>query len=150
MPIAIDTSVQYLKGVGPKLGAQLGRRGIHTVGDLLHCYPRAYEDRRAIRNISSLREGQVVSLVAEILGVRSFFLGKSRKKIYEMLLKDESGKVVCKYFRIPHRGYFDRFQSYDKVRVVGKVTNYRGRLEFHHPEIHHIDGTEEEEDSLVP
>jgi ATP-dependent DNA helicase RecG len=36
------------------------------------------------------------------------------------------------------------------VRVVGKVTDYRGRLEFHHPDIRDIEPDEETQDALIP
>ncbi|MBI4422932.1 MAG: ATP-dependent DNA helicase RecG [Elusimicrobia bacterium] len=38
--------VQYLKGVGPQRALALGRLDVVTVADLLHYYPRAWEDRR--------------------------------------------------------------------------------------------------------
>lgn len=47
MALRLDTDLQYLKGVGPKLGALFSRNGIKTVSDLLKNYPRAYEDQRA-------------------------------------------------------------------------------------------------------
>lgn len=150
MSLTIDTSVQYIKGVGPKLGGILSRRGINTVGDLLEWFPRAYEDHRAIRNIASLKAEQVVSLVAEVVSVRSSALGRTGKRMFEMMVKDQTGRVSCKFFRIPHKGFFDKFQTYDKIRIIGKVSDYRGRMEFLHPEIHHAQVGIEETDSLVP
>lgn len=150
MSLTFDTSVQYIKGVGPKLGGILSRRGINTVGDLLEWFPRAYEDHRAIRNIASLKAEQVVSLVAEVVSLRSSALGRTGKRMFEMIVKDQTGRVSCKFFRIPHKGFFDKFQTYDKVRIIGKVSDYRGRMEFLHPEIHHAQVGIEETDSLVP
>lgn len=150
MSLTIDTSVQYIKGVGPKLGGILSRRGINTVGDLLEWFPRAYEDHRAIRNIASLKSEQVVSLVAEVVSLRSSALGRTGKRMFEMMVKDQTGRVSCKFFRIPHKGFFDKFQTYDKIRIIGKVSDYRGRIEFLHPEIHHAQVGVEESDSLVP
>jgi ATP-dependent DNA helicase RecG len=150
MSLTIDTSVQYIKGVGPKLGGILSRRGINTVGDLLEWFPRAYEDHRAIRNIASLKAEQVVSLVAEVVSVRSSALGRTGKRMFEMMVKDQTGRVSCKFFRIPHKGFFDKFQTYDKIRIIGKVSDYRGQMEFLHPEIHHAQVGIEETDSLVP
>lgn len=150
MSLTNDTSVQYIKGVGPKLGGILSRRGINTVGDLLEWFPRAYEDHRAIRNIASLKGEQVVSLVAEVVSLRSSVLGRSGKRMFEMVVKDQTGRVSCKFFRIPHKGFFDKFRTYDKIRIIGKVSDYRGRIEFLHPEIHHVQTEVEESDSLVP
>lgn len=150
MALRLETEIQYVKGVGPKLGALLSRHGIKTVKDLLQNYPRAYEDRRAARNIASLKENDVVSLKAKVMGVSSYAMGKSTRKIYDIMVRDNSGQIRCKYFRTPYKGYFERFQQGKEVRVVGKVTNYRGRLEFHHPDLRDIDPEEDLKDALIP
>ncbi|MCB0408250.1 MAG: DEAD/DEAH box helicase, partial [Bdellovibrionales bacterium] len=150
MAIEINTDVQFIKGVGPKLGAVLAKRGVHTVGDLLEWYPRTYEDRRAARQISSLEPGQIVSLQAQVIIVRSMNLGRSRRKMYEVIVGDSTGKIACKYFRVPYRGYFERFEPGMSVQVSGKVTNYRNRIEFHHPDVHPVKEDENTEDALIP
>lgn len=148
MALYLDTDVQYIKGVGPKLAQSLAKKGIHKVGDLFQFYPRAYEDRRAARNIASLRDGEMVSIKAQVLGVSSQSLGRSRRKAYTVLVRDDSGKIACKFFRTPYKGYFERFQTGQTVKVVGKVSNYRGVIQFHHPDIQ--DPTGEEEDAIIP
>ncbi len=150
MYAAIDTPIQYVKGVGPKLSDYLGRKGLRTVLDLLEYYPRAYEDRRQARDIRSLVDGETVGLKAKIVKVSHIPLG-TRRKIYDVLLMDGSGSIHCKYFRIPFRGYFERFKPGMEVKVVGKVINYRGKIEFHHPDIYEFNKDEEESlDALVP
>lgn len=148
--LRLETNVQYVKGVGPKLGALLSSRGIHTVGDLFEYYPRAYEDRRAARDIRSLKAEEVVSLKAKIFRVSAIPMGRSQRKIYDVAVRDDSGQIHCKFFRVPYKGYFERFTTGKEVRVVGKVTLYRGRLEFHHPEIKDLESEEELADVLVP
>ena len=46
------TPVQYLKGCGERRAAVLAQRGIHTIGDLLYAFPRAYEDWSAVVSIT--------------------------------------------------------------------------------------------------
>ncbi len=132
------------------MGDILHRRGISTVSDLLEFYPRAYEDRRAARSISSLEPDQLVSIKAQVLKLRSMTLGRSHRKLYEMLVGDETGRISCKFFRVPYKGYFERFEPHQKVRVMGRVTLYRGVKEFHHPDIHPLQEGEVEEDILLP
>lgn len=150
MALRLDTPLQYLKGVGPKLGDIFYKREIKTVGDLLEFYPRAYEDQRAARNIASLKPNEIVSLKARIAKVNSVPLGRTSRKIYDVILQDSSGKIHCKFFRVPYKGYFQRFQPLQEVRVVGKVTDYKGRLEFHHPDIKDIEGDDTPQDALIP
>lgn len=149
--LKLDTPIQFLKGVGPKLGETLRKKGVATVKDLLEWYPRTYEDRRAARNISSLRADELVSLRAQVLRVSAFQLGRSKRKFYEVTLVDESGRITCKYFRVPYKGYFERFQPRQWVRVIGKVTDYRGRLEFHHPDIQDDQvASDADQDRIIP
>ncbi|MFN3455651.1 MAG: ATP-dependent DNA helicase RecG [Pseudobdellovibrio sp.] len=151
MALKLDTDIQFLKGVGPKLGSMLSRNGIRTVQDLIENYPRAYEDRRAARNIASLKENELVSLAAYVVNVSSYNMGRSTRKIYDVLVRDSSGQIRCKFFRTPYKGYFERFQPGKEVQVIGKVTNYRGRLEFHHPDIKDAEPLgSENEDQLLP
>ena len=147
MPLYLDTDVQYIKGVGPKLAQSLAKKSIYKVEDLLSFYPRSYEDRRAARTIDSLQPGELVSMGAYIHSVSSQNLPGSKRKIYLLVLKDATGRITCKFFRTPYRGYFERFQVGQKVRVVGKLTHYRGQLEFHHPDIQ--DWQEEEESDCI-
>ncbi len=151
MALRLDTDIQYVKGVGPKLGALFSRNGIKTVQDLLQNYPRAYEDRRAARTIASLKIDDVVSLKAVVVSATSYAMGKSSRKIYDIMVRDHSGQIRCKFFRVPYRGYFERFKTGTEVRIIGKVTDYRGRVEFHHPDMKDIEANEEElADALIP
>ena len=150
MALRLDSEVQYIKGVGPKLGALFSRHGIKTVLDLMQNYPRAYEDRRAARNIASLKLNDVVSLKAKIVNVSSYNMGRSSRKIYDILIRDQSGQIRCKYFRTPYKGYFERFTVGKEVRVVGKVIDYRGRIEFHHPDLRDVEPDEDLKDALIP
>jgi ATP-dependent DNA helicase RecG len=133
--LKFDTPIQFIKGVGPKLGDKFKDHGVFTVQDLLEWYPRAYEDRRAARSIASLKPDELVSLRAEVVGIKTFNLGKSRRKVVDLIVRDATGRINCKFFRVPYKGYFERFKPLSKVRVIGKVTLYRGSPEFHHPDI---------------
>ncbi len=150
MALQFDTDIQFVKGIGPKLGDLFRRKGILRVQDLIEFFPRTYEDRRAVRHIQSLVPDQLVSIKARILKVRSMFLGKSKRKMYEVVLGDTTGRISCKFFRVPYRGYFERFEPNSEVRVIGKVLFYRGTKEFHHPDIHPVNEAEENDNDLIP
>ncbi|MFH1347818.1 MAG: hypothetical protein ABIH22_03920, partial [Candidatus Margulisiibacteriota bacterium] len=50
----LDTPVQYLKGVGPKVAKLLKKLSVTTVEDLIYFFPRDYEDRTNVKPIGSL------------------------------------------------------------------------------------------------
>ena len=41
----LSRDIRYIKGVGEKRASAFYSLGIHTIGDLITHYPRAYEDR---------------------------------------------------------------------------------------------------------
>ena len=70
----LQTDIQYLKGVGEKRAALLRKLGICTVDDLLHFYPRTYEDWTNIRTIEEAAIGETCCVRAVVdrkpIGVR--------------------------------------------------------------------------------
>ena len=150
MALKFFSDVKFVKGVGPKIGEVFAKRGVRTVLDLLELYPRTYEDRRAVRHIQSLVADQMVSITGRILKVRAIPMGRSHRKMYDVTVGDQTGRISCKYFRVPYKGYFDRFAPDTEVRVLGKVILYRGNLEFHHPDIHPRGDEDEVSNELIP
>ena len=64
---ALQTPLQFLKGVGPRRGADLARAGLTTVEDLLYRFPVRYEDRSRLQAIASLKPGQTASVTGRIV-----------------------------------------------------------------------------------
>jgi len=58
MPVLSDRPIQFVKGVGEKRAALFHRLGVHTVHDLLHLYPRQYEDWSRVMMIADAPEGE--------------------------------------------------------------------------------------------
>src|SRR5438067_1696847 len=78
----LNTAVQYVKGVGPRLAELLATKGINTVEDLLYYLPFRYEDRVNPRRIAELRAGEMASLIAEVRG--SALLRTRKMPIFEV------------------------------------------------------------------
>ena len=53
----LSGDVQYIKGVGPRIAELLAKKGIKTIEDVLFFFPRRYEDRRIVHQISQARVG---------------------------------------------------------------------------------------------
>ncbi len=64
--MSLDTSVRYMRGVGEARGKLLEKMGIETLRDLIMDFPRAYEDRRQIKTISSLVFGESACVLATV------------------------------------------------------------------------------------
>lgn len=140
----LATSVQYVRGVGPAVAAKLARIGILTVGDLLAVTPNRYLDRRKILGISELSPGEDRTILGRVRRSGISFLGKRKKRIYDIIVEDETGEVSLKFFNF-HQKYFEqKYASGTKVLVSGDVTPFGHALQFIHPEVEVIGATEDE------
>ncbi|MGK5082935.1 ATP-dependent DNA helicase RecG [Bdellovibrionota bacterium FG-1] len=131
-----DTPVQFVKGVGPRLGAIFASRGVHTVKDLLFFFPRAYEDRSQLLRISELKEGTTATVAVRVTGIRQIPIrGRFNKSMLEVRCTDESGASLgLKWFHAP-KGMEQRFKPGIQLIVTGIIKNFMGRPEIIHPEI---------------
>ncbi len=91
--IRLDTSVQFLKGVGPKMFELLNKIGIYTVKDLIEYYPRTYEDRTKVTKISDFQKEQSVLFFGTLLKPVTL-VNARKKKILSTIVTDESGAIA--------------------------------------------------------
>jgi ATP-dependent DNA helicase RecG len=114
--VQLESPLQFVKGVGPRIADSLKAKGIATVDDLLHHLPFRYEDRANPMPIGSLQAGQMASIVGEVRG--SVLLKTSRIPIFELTVGQNLATLKCMWF---HGTYLkDRFQAGQWVAVYGK------------------------------
>ena len=63
----LKTPLQYIKGIGPKFGERLAKKGLSTVEDVLYYLPMRYEDRRNMKKIAELSHGQNEVATGEVM-----------------------------------------------------------------------------------
>lgn len=133
--LELNTPIQYVKGVGPKLAEVLKKSSLNTVYDFIHRLPRGYQDNRRLSSLSDIVSDQAVIVTAAVVKKNIIPLRGRSKRIYEIILGDGSVLVPCKFFKMPYRNWFNSLRVGDSVEVRGKAVLYRNRLEFHHPQI---------------
>lgn len=131
----LETPVTYVKRVGPRRAEVFASLGIHTVGDLLHMYPRKYLDRRAIVKIRDLWKyvdtNTEVTIVAVVRGkeiVRSF---KKRER-FVLVVGDEEAFLDCVWFQRA-RTMERLFRKGERLAISGHVTDFNGGIQMVHP-----------------
>ena len=100
--LTLDSSVQYVKGVGPRRAATLAQAGIRTVSELLRYKPFRYEDRTHFRTIADLRPDEEAVIRAEVLVTGQYMTPMKRMRIFEITVGDESGSIQIKFFNQPY------------------------------------------------
>ena len=156
----LSSSVQFLKGIGPRRSAVLEKYGIKTIHDLFFYVPRRYLDRTAIVTIAQLkqltffpRQAPGIEPAADVrrdytvLGdVRSFsVVGFRAKSRFVLILGDETGTMQCVWFG-GVQYWRNRFKIGETLAVSGQPTYYGATLQFVHPDIDRIAGSDYEED----
>ncbi len=139
--LELSTSVQYVKGIGPRLAEVLGAKGIRTVDDLLHYLPFRYEDRVNPRGISELRVGEMATVIAE---VRTSGLFRTRRMpIFQMTAGQGRNRLKCIWFNGSYLR--DRFKPGQLVALYGKVEQERGgELQLVQPQFEILGDSSEE------
>jgi len=140
----LTTSIQYIKGVGPKISQMLGKKGIHTILDALYFLPRKYEDRRTIKKIAGCKPGNTEIIRGTISMIDVVPYRRGRKRVFEIAVTDGSGMIIAKWFHFNERYMRQRFKRDQQVILTGEIKRYNLQKEVHHPEIEIVDPTEEE------
>jgi ATP-dependent DNA helicase RecG len=147
-----NTSVQYVKGIGPKLAGVLAAKGIQTLDDLLHYLPFRYEDRLNPRGIAELRAGEMATVIAEVC--TSGLFPARRRPVFQMTARQGRTRLKCIWFNALYLR--DRFKPGQIVALYGKVEEgYRkGELQLTQPQFEVIgeatdDGTDSAEQKLA-
>lgn len=135
MPFSLDTSIEYIKGVGPaKAEALKTELGIFTIGDFLSHYPHRHEDRSKIFKVRELSHvGEVnIQLVGKIIPEGLTGVGRGQRFIAEF--SDDSGSVELIWFQGAQ--WIEKYiKPNEKYLVFGKVSNFKGKLSIAHPEL---------------
>ncbi len=120
---ALDTPIQFVKGVGPRVAEKLKEKNILVVEDLLYHLPFRYEDRLNPRPLNELVPGEMASVIAEVRG--TVLLRTKRMPIFEMTVGQGPASMKCMWF---HGTYLkDKFQPGQMLALYGKVEPSRSR-----------------------
>lgn len=136
---AMSTPVERVKGVGPKLGEMLRRKGVSTVEDLLYFIPIRYEDRSSLKRIRELVAGESATVSGEVLAMGEVRYG--RRKVYEIVVGNEGQMLKLKWFHYRESYMKSRFKTGQRLLVYGTVSAFGAQKEIIHPDIETLDDT---------
>ena len=136
-PLSLSDSVRYLKGVGPQRAKLLKRLGVETIGDLLHFYPRRYEDRRNLKTLAEVVPGEKVVVQVQVIG-NPFTEERKHLLITKVPVGDATGRAFLVWFNQPYME--KKFRIGQRLFVFGKATQVFGQLTFQTPEVEEITG----------
>ncbi|MFF4315968.1 ATP-dependent DNA helicase RecG [Streptomyces sp. NPDC001507] len=127
------------KVLGPATAKVMAEHlGLHTVGDLLHHYPRRYEERGQLTHLADLPMDEHVTVVAMVADARlhTFASAKAPRgkgQRLEVTITDGSGRLQLVFFgngvHKPHKELLPG----TRAMFAGKVSVFNRRLQLAHP-----------------
>ncbi|MER6998075.1 ATP-dependent DNA helicase RecG [Streptomyces sp. NPDC000410] len=112
---------------------------LHTVGDLLHHYPRRYEERGQLTRLDELPLDEDVTVVAQVADSRVLKFNAGRGQRLEITITDGSGRLQLVFFgRGIHKPHKD-LPPGSRAMFAGKVSVFNRKLQLAHPTYERLD-----------
>jgi ATP-dependent DNA helicase RecG len=130
--------------LGPKTAKALEAAfGMRCVGELLRHYPRRYYTRGELTDLSSLREGDHVTVLARVDHVSTHPMPQRGGAVRgEVVITDDRAKLVLTFFFKGRGGQYVLRQLVPGTlgMFAGTVSSFRNRLQLVHPEYEMLPG----------
>jgi len=122
--------------VGAKAAKRLDSAlGLRTVGDLLQHYPRRYDKRGELTQIASLRDGEHVTVQAEIAAVSVRRMRNRPGTILEATVTDGHARLALTFFGKGRQDWREQVLKPGlRGLFSGQVSTFRGKRQLSHPE----------------
>ena len=117
MLLELSTPMKFVKRVGERVAAELAKRGVETIEDLLYHLPFRYEDRLNPLPMSALKAGTMASVIGEVRG--TVLLQTRHMPLFEMTVGQGLNTVKAMWFRGTYLR--DKFQVGQMVALYGKL-----------------------------
>ena len=127
----INDSVQYLKGVGPAFAKKFEKLGIHTIRDLLLCYPRKYIDYTQPYTVVSAPYDTDCCVRATVLQKEPPRRITGGRVMSRVLAADDSGILSLTWFNAAYAA--DNLTVGESYYFEGRIGGALTRRELLHP-----------------
>jgi len=130
----LNTSITYLKGVGPKRAELLNKElNIYTYNDLLNYFPFRYVDKSKFHKVNEIRNDLTyVQLKGKISNIQ--IIGEGRGKRASAFFSDETGEIELIWFK-GIKWLKDKFKTNEEYIVFGKPSIFNKKFNIAHPEV---------------
>ncbi|MBQ7353248.1 MAG: ATP-dependent DNA helicase RecG [Clostridia bacterium] len=123
----LQDSVRQLYGVGEKLEKSLNSAGLYSVKDMLYYFPRAYQNRADVRDLTNESSyGEYHSYILTVANEPTVAMIKRGMNLLKFRAFDDTGKVNITYF---NQNYLkDVFHTGATFRFWGKIEQKKRTL----------------------
>lgn len=127
-------NITAVKGVGEKTAKLFQKIGVETVEELLHYYPRAYDEFKEPQPIEELKEDTIAAVGGILAKTADVVRYGARLQVTTAGLRDSGGTLALAWYNMPYlRG---TLKAGERFIFRGRVVKKRGRLTMEQPEIY--------------
>ena len=130
----LNTSIEFLKGVGPNRAKLLNSElKISTFKDLLFQFPFRYIDKTSYHKISKIQSiNSEIQIIGKISDLKEIGIGKKKRLVAKLI--DDTGIIDLVWFKT-NRWLIDSIKLNTKYIAYGKLNSYKGKHSIAHPEL---------------
>ena len=127
-------NITAVKGIGEKTAKLFQKIGVETVEELLHYYPRAYDEFKEAQPIAELKEDTIAAVGGILAKTADVVRYGARLQVTTAGLRDSGGTLALAWYNMPYlRGTLKAGECFI---FRGRVVKKRGRLTMEQPEIY--------------
>ena len=127
-------NITAVKGIGEKTAKLFQKIGVETVEELLHYYPRAYDEFKEPQPIAELKEDAIAAVGGILAKTADVVRYGTRLQVTTAGLRDSGGALALAWYNMPYlRG---TLKAGERFIFRGRVVKKRGRLTMEQPEIY--------------
>ena len=147
----LGAPITVMKGIGPSKSKNLKTLGIHTIEDLLHYYPRRYDDYSQLKPINRLTYQEEITVIGSIYKAEYFPAVGRKKGRIEAIVTDGTGFLRINWYPGKYANFLlNKLKPNLSIVLSGKIDVFHGRLVMNSPEWEPLDKDHLNTNRIVP
>lgn len=130
----LSSPLDSQRGVGSRVLLKLRKLGLETIEDALYHLPIRYEDRRQLKKIRQLQDNSQEIFQGTVLVAGETQTKRASRRIFEVVVGDDSGTISLKWFRYRKTWLEKRFPIGQSAIFIGEIKRFGAIREVHHPD----------------
>lgn len=143
----LSDSIKTISGIGSQRFEKLSALGIETVRDMLLYYPVSVEDRRAVKKVTELTDGETACVTAIVGAQPRVYRFKKNFAVYSLPLRDDTGVITAVFYNNPY--VMKNFVTGSAYNFYGRISVKGGRKEIITP-VYEAYGQNNVTNTIVP
>lgn len=144
----LNALLTVIRGVGEETAKTFHKLKLDTINDLLHYYPRRYDDFSKLKPINRINYGEELSVIALVKNIRIREVRKGQFKITEAMVSDGTGTLKVTWFNQPWIA--NNLTEGRQIVLSGKVDMYLGHLVMTNPDWEPLEYEQLHTNRIVP